>query len=154
MTKIFATVMFIMIALATFAQSDTSKAIHIRPDQLVWKGVMPPLPAGAKVAVLEGSPKEAGTFTIRFKLPPHWLLPAHWHPADERVTVLSGSVYVGFGEKLDTTKATKFSAGSFYVNPAKSHHYVFTSNEEAIIQITAQGPWGLTYIENSSKMNK
>jgi len=151
MKNIITTILIIITALASFAQQDTSKSIRINPGQLVWRDAQPPLTAGAKVAVLEGSPKSEGMFTIRLKLPPHWLLPAHWHPADERVTVLSGSVYVGFGEKLDNGKGTKFSAGSFYINPAKSHHYVYTGDEETIIQITAQGPWGLTYVEEKSK---
>lgn len=147
MRRVFITFLFAAFALVSFAQSDTSKAIHIRPDQLVWKGVMPPLPAGAKIAVLEGSPKDTGIFTVRFQLPPHWHLPAHTHPGDERVTVLSGSVYVGFGNVLDTTKATRYSTGSYYVNPAGSHHYIFTGSEASIIQITSKGPWGVTYIE-------
>ena len=55
-------------------QQDTSKATRIHPDQLVWKDALPPLTAGAKVTVLEGSPKAEGIFTLRLKLPPHWLL--------------------------------------------------------------------------------
>ena len=84
---------------------------------------------------------------MRVKFPPYYKLPAHWHPKDERVTVIEGAVYVGFGDIMDTTNAQKFTTGAYYVNPVESHHYVFTQAEGVIMQITGNGPWGITYIE-------
>lgn len=111
----------------------------------------PPLPSGSKIAILEGNPKQEGIFTMRAMLPPYFKIPAHWHPKDERVTVIEGVVYVGFGDKTDTTNAAKFTVGSFYVNPMESHHYIFTQSEGCVLQITGVGPWGLTYIEEEKK---
>jgi quercetin dioxygenase-like cupin family protein len=84
---------------------------------------------------------------MRVKFPPYYRLPAHWHPNDERVTVLDGAVYVGFGEAMDTANAEKFTPGCYYVNPKDSHHYVFTQSEGVTMQMTGQGPWGITYID-------
>jgi hypothetical protein len=36
-------------------------------------------------------------FTIRLKLPADYKIPAHWHPAIEHVTVLSGTFNLGMG---------------------------------------------------------
>src|SRR5215831_144675 len=72
----------------------------ISPDDLKW-GDIPSLPPGAKIAVIEGPPNEAVPFTFRLRFPAGYQIPAHWHPAVERVTVLSGTFYMGLGDKLD-----------------------------------------------------
>ncbi len=122
-------------------------AIRVFPDDIKWFDP-PNLPAGAKVAFLEGNFTQEGLFTMRVKFPSYYKLPAHWHPIDERATVLEGVLYVGFGDVLDTANATKFTEGCYYVNPLKVHHYVFTGSEGCTFQVTGLGPWGLNYIEN------
>ena len=97
--------------------------------------------------LLEGNPQKEGVYTTRMKFPPHYTIPAHVHPGDERVTVLSGSINVGIGDKLDKKKATHYTAGCFYMNPAGIHHYVFTGDEGVVIQLTGMGPWGIEFIE-------
>ncbi|MFI5145397.1 MAG: cupin domain-containing protein, partial [Ignavibacteria bacterium] len=133
----------------TYSQDKPSGAIQFNPDQLKWIDAPPPLPAGAKISILEGNPKAEGIFTIRVQCPPYFKVPVHTHPKDERVTVISGSIYVGFGDKMDTTKADKFIAGSYYLNPANTTHYVFTQDEGCIFQVTGLGPWGIEYLNES-----
>jgi quercetin dioxygenase-like cupin family protein len=155
--KAFLFISFIILCSDILAQQQTvldgvylnedSGTLRICPDSLKWTDTKPPLPPGAKVAVLEGNPKEAGHFTIRIKMPPNYKIPPHMHPVDERATVLSGAMYVGIGDTMDTAKAQKISAGCFYINPAGMHHYAFTGKEETIIQISTNGPWGSTYLQ-------
>ncbi len=130
-----------------FAQDLPKGAIQLRPDDIKWIDAPPPLPPGSKLAILEGNPKQEGLFTIRAMFPPYFKIQAHNHPLDERVTVISGVVYVGFGEKLDTTNANKFTEGCYYLNPSGFFHYVFTGSEGCVIQITGMGPWGIYYYE-------
>ena len=66
-------------------------------------------------------------------------LQPHWHPRDERVTVLSGEVLVGFGDTFDEDAMTRFTAGSFYVNQADSPHFIWFKSE-SVIQITGNVP--------------
>ena len=99
------------------------------------------------MAVLEGDPRKPGFFTMRLKLPAGGRLEPHTHPADERVTVLSGSVRVGFGETFDPAKGKTFTAGAFYVNPTPMPHFVWT-DEGCVLQVTGIGPWGLTYVDS------
>ena len=122
--------------------------IQVFPEEVVWGPAPPSLPPGAQAAVLEGDPKTAGVFTLRMKIPAGYRLDAHTHVADERVTVLSGSIHVGFGDVLDTNpaKSKTFGPGSFYVNPTPQPHYVWT-DAETVIQITGMGPWTLTYVD-------
>src|SRR4030095_9402038 len=141
----------LLISFKINSQELPKGAIQILPENIKWIDAPPPLPSGSKIAVLEGSPKLEGMFTMRAMFPPYFKIPAHWHPKDELVTVIEGVVYVGFGDKTDTTGANKFTVGSFYVNPAESRHYVFTQSEGCVLQISGMGPWGLNYIEETKR---
>ena len=121
-------------------------AAPIQVTDVVWKDAPPSMPAGSKIAVLEGSPTAAGLFTIRLRLPAGAAINPHWHPRPERVTVLSGRVRVGFGATADKEKTTTFSAGGFYVNPPDEPHYLFI-DEESVLQLTCEGPWELHYVK-------
>lgn len=121
-------------------------AIQFRKEEVIWKEAPSTLPAGSRVTVLEGNPKSEGMFTMRVELKPFAKINPHFHPREERVTIISGDVYLGFGEQMDTmANYTHFSKGSFYINPPKSIHYVFTQKKSAVLQITGMGPWELIY---------
>ena len=104
------------------------------------------IPAGAQLAVLEGDPTAStGDFTIRLKMPDGYRIPPHWHPHRENVTVLSGTLLVGMGDKFDETQMAKFPAGSFaYLDP-DMHHYVKMSGE-VVVQVHGQSPAQFNYI--------
>lgn len=114
-------------------------------NSIQWKAAPPTLPKGTQIAVLEGNPKTEGLFTIRLKAPVGMKLPVHQHPGPERVTIISGEIYVGFGDNYDEGISTKFTTGDYYVNPPNHDHYVFTKDKEAIVQITGMGPWKVIY---------
>ena len=118
------------------------KPIQLNENDLSWRAGMP----GTLLSVLEGNPQSDSLYTLRVKFPAHYLVKPHWHTSDERVTVLSGSVYVGYGDNVDKNKSVKFTAGGYYVNPPLLHHYVWT-DEPAEIQITGIGPWVVNYAE-------
>jgi quercetin dioxygenase-like cupin family protein len=115
-------------------------ALQFDAASVLFHPAPPNMPKGVELAVLEGNPRAPGIFTLRLKAPPGFLLPPHTHPVEERVTVLSGSVAVGFGTRVERTSARTFGPGAFYVNPPGAPHYVF-SDEGAIVQITGVGPW-------------
>ncbi|MGH8513531.1 MAG: cupin domain-containing protein, partial [Gammaproteobacteria bacterium] len=81
----------------SWAQSSDHKMV--RAADLKWED-LPSLPKGAKAAVIEGPMSEAVPFTARIKVPANYNIPPHWHPAVERVTVLSGTFNIGLGDKF------------------------------------------------------
>jgi len=81
----------------------------------------------------------------RGKLPANYQVPPHTHPYAETITVLSGSVGFGTGDKFDPTKGEMLKAGAFYAQPAKHPHFVWTGNEEAVVQVQFIGPGGIDY---------
>lgn len=121
------------------------KPIQVHAEEIVWKEGNANLPRGTMIAVLEGNPKAEGIFTMRVKLPPGGLLIPHTHPREERVTILEGRVFVGFGEVVDWSSGTRFNPGDYYVNPSGAPHFVW-SNEGAIVQITGMGPWEIHFL--------
>jgi uncharacterized RmlC-like cupin family protein len=78
-------------------------------------------------------------------MPAGYKIPAHWHPTDEQVTVLSGTLALGMGDKLDKTKSQMLRPGGFGVAPAHMNHYAWTQTG-AVIQINLMGPFALTYV--------
>ena len=112
--------------------------VMVMPADLKWVDV-PSLPPGAKIAVIEGPMNEAVPFTVRLKLPADYKVPAHWHPATEHVTVISGTFNLGTGDKLDQSKTTPLSVGSVAIMQPKTSHFAWTK-EETIIQSHGVGP--------------
>jgi anti-sigma factor ChrR (cupin superfamily) len=100
----------------SWAQSGDHRMIS--PADLKWADV-PSLPPGAKLAVIEGPMSEAVPFTVRIKVPANYRIPSHWHPAVERVTVLSGTFHMGLGDKLDMQKSMPVVAGGMMILQAK-----------------------------------
>ena len=96
---------------------------------------------------------QATPFTFRLKLPADYKIPAHWHPAIEHVTVISGTFNMGTGDKLDATKTKALSAGSVAIMPPKTNHFAWTK-EETVVQVHGVGPWGITYVDPADDPRK
>ena len=126
--------------------ADTAPAhVVVTPMEIEWTNGPASLPAGAQAAVIEGDPKQPSLFTMRLKLPANYKIPPHWHPADEHVTVMSGTFNMGMGDQFDQTKGKALPTGSFAVMPATVHHFAWTS-EETILQLHGMGPWAINYL--------
>jgi quercetin dioxygenase-like cupin family protein len=82
---------------------------------------------------------------MRLMFPAGYRIAPHSHPVDEHVTVISGGLNVGMGDKFDRKKATTLHPGAFGVIPAGMHHYAWASGR-TVIQIHGSGPWSLNYV--------
>jgi len=141
-----------LIALAGSALAQDAVTV-VKPDGLTWKD-NPALPKGAQFAVLVGDPTKAGGVVVqRVKLPANYQVPPHTHPYAETVTVISGSLGNGMGEKFEK-KGKMLKPGSFFALPAKHAHFVWTGNEEAILQVQFVGPGGIDYINPADDPRK
>ena len=129
----------------TEKSSSTVNSYSVHEDQLKWFDL--PLVAGGKAAVLHGDPTKAGTVVLRFKFPPNRQTPPHRHPYAEYTTILSGKVYYGEGEKFDTSNPEIGKVGTFAVVPAGQAHFVWTLDEEAIVQLQFEGPSSTIFVD-------
>lgn len=95
----------------------------------------------AQSAVLYGDPSKAGMYVLRVRIPAHTRLPVHTHPDQVRiVSILSGTLYFGYGEKFDEAKLIAYGAGSFYKEPIGAAHYSWTKDGEVICDVIGIGP--------------
>jgi quercetin dioxygenase-like cupin family protein len=117
----------------------------VRANEIQWKPCPPNLPKGCEMCILEGDPKSADMFTVRFKVNGSFVMPPHTHPKDERVTIIQGRAYVSFDNK-PREQATAFGPGDYYVNARGAVHSVW-ADDNTIIQITGIGPWVADFVE-------
>jgi quercetin dioxygenase-like cupin family protein len=119
--------------------------IVVPADAVKWGAAPPSLPPGAQAAALFGSPSKEGPFVLRLKFPAGFTVPPHRHSKDELVTVISGRLGIGSGEKLNRAGAT-LPAGSFVQLPGGMPHFAWADGE-TIVQINGFGPFDVTYVD-------
>ncbi len=128
-------------------EGDKGQREHIilTPEDVKWTDGPATLPPGAKAAVIEGDPKKDGYFAMRLKLPAGYKVPPHWHPGDERLTVISGGFRLGLGEKFDEKNTRCLTPGSYFSLPPKTAHFAYVT-EETVVQLNSLGPWQINYV--------
>ncbi len=95
----------------------------------------------------------SGDYPIRWRMPAGYKFAPHTHPARENVTVLSGTLKVGMGDKFDAAHMMSFPACSFaYLDP-DMHHYAMASGP-TIIQIHGMSPVKFNYINPADDPSK
>ena len=161
MKKVLAVTVVLVVSLAIAAQTKDAKSTKTEtkpaaakaapqhaftPDELKWGPAPPFIPAGAQLAVLEGNPMGAtGDYTIRVKMPDGYKVAPHWHPKRENVTIVSGTLNFGMGDKFDESKMKPYAPGSFaYLDP-NMHHYV-QAKGETVVQIHGMAPVKFNYV--------
>jgi hypothetical protein len=129
------------------------KHILVNEQDVKWVDGPPFMPPGAKIAVLEGNPAEKGMVAIRIMLPANYKIAAHWHPSDEHVVVLSGTLFLGTGDKLDMDAAKPLKAGGFGMMPAKMNHFAYTKDATTIL-VYGMGPVEFNYVNPADDPRK
>jgi quercetin dioxygenase-like cupin family protein len=127
--------------------------VVVRPDDVKWLPAPPGLPAGAQVAVLTGNPTKAEPYVLRVKLPDGYKVPPHWHPTDENVTVIKGTLMVGKGEKFSAGASEALPAGSFARMPTGMRHFAWTKGD-TILQVHGVGPFEIIYVNAADDPRK
>jgi hypothetical protein len=150
MKKVFLAVLLVAAVLAA------SPAPHnaFTPATVPYGPVPAFIPAGAQLAVLEGDPMATtGDYTIRLKMPDGYVIPPHWHPKRENVTVVSGTLKFGMGDKFVESKMVPYPAGSFaYLDP-DMHHYV-KAKGPTVVQVHGMSPVQFNYINPKDDPSK
>lgn len=136
-----------LLALSAPAYSDHGKGGEIvAPADIKWQEGPASLPKGAKMAVLEGEPSKRGPFVLRIKLPDGFRVMPHTHPKDERVTVISGTLYLGEGAKFDEKAGKAVPVGSYARTAAGMKHFGWVKGE-TVLQLHGEGPWLIEYVD-------
>lgn len=134
-------------------QAPSTQHVMAAPSALKWGDAPPNLAAGAKLAVVSGDPTQAVPFVIRAQMPAGYRIAPHWHPTDEHVTVLSGTVALGMGEKFDQAALKDVPTGGYFVAPAQMRHF-FATRTAATIQVHGMGPFAINYVNPADDPSK
>jgi len=95
---------------------------------------------GLRNAVLYGDPAKPGPYAVRNRFSPNTFSRPHFHPNDRVIVVVSGTWWIGTGEKFDPESTKPMPAGSVVVHYGGKVHYDGARNEECEIIIYGIGP--------------
>lgn len=128
---------------AAAAPMESSDFVARNASSIVWSDLTQPgFPPGGKISVLSGDPSKPGQFVLRLSFPGDYLVPLHWHPTAETVTVLSGTLHFGMGNTVNMGQTQTFGPGDLAYIPARHAHFVHAA-APTIVQITGSGPFQL-----------
>jgi hypothetical protein len=128
------------------ASSAANVQIVSSPSDVKWGPAPPVVAKGAQAAVLDGDPfKDGSSYTLRLKMPDGYRIAPHWHPTDENVTVISGTLGAGMGDKFDPAAGKFLKPGGFVCMPKGMHHYAWAKGP-TIVQVHGIGPFAFTYV--------
>ncbi len=91
-------------------------------------------------AVLFGDPSKPGPYVVRLKWLPGNMSRPHFHPNDRFFVVISGTWWMGTGERFDPESTVPAPAGSYVIHYGGKVHYDGAKNEETVIQVWGMGP--------------
>ncbi len=111
---------------------------------LQWGPAPPGLPAGGRMAVLDGDPTKPGSFTVRLEAPKGYEVRPHHHPTMERVQLISGAFMLGHGKNWDDAKLDPLAVDAEVNLAAREPHFV-RATEQSVIEIRSEGPFEIVY---------
>jgi hypothetical protein len=120
------------------------------PDKIKWVQFAP----GIEYGPVHGNCDKPGApcvFQLRFAA--GGKIPAHWHPVDENVTVISGTFMAGMGDSYDESKMMSLPAGTYVLMPRRMHHFAGTK-EGALVQVHGVGPFKINYVNPADDPSK
>jgi ketosteroid isomerase-like protein/quercetin dioxygenase-like cupin family protein len=127
--------------------------VMVESASIKWGAPPPSLPPGSKMAVISGDPSKAGPFVVRAQVPAGYKVAPHWHPGDENLTVLSGTVALGMGDTWDESKMQPVGSGGFVALPAGMRHS-FLAKTASTFQVHGMGPFVLNYVNPADDPSK
>jgi quercetin dioxygenase-like cupin family protein len=126
------------------AQTEPLATARLAPDEFKWDAS----PAGGQRVILAGDEKKPGIYVVRARFPANSKIQPHFHPDERFGTVISGTLYMGYGEKFDESAMKALPAGSIWTEPVNQPHFVWAKDGEVVIQVVGNGPSGVTRIEH------
>jgi len=132
--------LLVVSAIAGSAHGEPLRPQQTTPDQFTWVRD----PRGYEQAVIVGDPTKPEMYAAHIRFPANLRIAPHFHPDDRVVTVLSGTVLFGYGERFDEGRMRALPAGSVWTEPARQPHFAWAKEGEVLLQVIGIGPSGST----------
>jgi len=115
-------------------------------NSLTWTDLsVPGFDPGTKMAVINGDPAGTGVYTVRLSFPDGYRFPPHWHPMAENVTVLSGTMLLAMGDRVDDAKLKAYGPGDF-LHIEGTHPHFGGARGATVVQLHGQGPFAINLV--------
>ena len=124
-------------ALASAAELNPSAVTITRLEDIKW---VENAAGTAAQSVIYGDPAKPGPYAYFVKWKAGNMSHPHFHPNDRWIAVLSGTWWVGTGEKFDPESTVPVPAGSFVLHNGKGIHYDGAKQGDVILMIHGEGP--------------
>ena len=113
------------------------KAISITlPANIKWVAD----PGGIERATLYGDPSKAEPYAQFVKWKAGNMSRPHFHQNDRYIVVISGTWWVGTGDRFDPASTVPVPAGSYVVHTARGIHYDGAKEGDTVLMIHGMGP--------------
>ena len=119
------------------AQLDPKAVQFVKPEDLKW---VKNAAGTQETAVLFGDPSKEGPYVIRLRWLPGNMSMPHSHPHDRFFVVISGTWWLGSGNKFEPEKTVGVKPGTYVFHKAGEMHYDGAKNEVAEIMVWGMGP--------------
>jgi quercetin dioxygenase-like cupin family protein len=118
-----------------------------------WSSGPEDLGPGVSFSVIDGIPggtqasyiRQTGSYTLHVRYPAGHTVGPHRHKSAEHVTVLSGTLLIGWGDVWDPTKLKEVPVGKFIEVPAGVVHFTAV-REETLMEVTITGVYDVEYV--------
>lgn len=135
----FATVCVLLVGTIVSTQSPSLPLARVVPDEIKWPGAK----GCVRQVVIAGDPNGTGLYATRMRFSAGCKVAPHAHPHERIVTVLSGTMLVGYGERFDETRLQPLPPGSTWTEPAGQPHFAWAKDDEVELQVVGRGPYSV-----------
>jgi quercetin dioxygenase-like cupin family protein len=116
-----------------------------RFDEIEWQQLPPAFPPGAEIAVVRGDPATEEEHVLMLSMGEGYGVPRHWHPIDEQVTLLQGTLEV---RADDLEEPQTLREGDIFLAPARHVHAIrCVSKGGCIFTVQGTGRFVITYVD-------
>ncbi len=102
---------------------------------------------GVSYIKVYGDSSQPGVYVVRVRFDPWTMSAPHYHSQDRIVAVIKGTWYAGTDLQFDPDNVTHISAGGYMLHPAGGVHFDGAKEQQAIVQITGNGPVTTTFLD-------
>jgi quercetin dioxygenase-like cupin family protein len=130
-------------SLASSQDMDHRTTTMVMADGLEWAPIeVPGFDTGMQIAGLYGNFAEEGHYALRLSFPDGYRFPAHFHPMDENLTVLSGTLLLAMGVDEDESQLVAYGPGDFMNIPGEHPHYGGATGY-TVVQLHGEGQFAI-----------
>jgi quercetin dioxygenase-like cupin family protein len=122
------------------AQSPAIGLARLTPEEITW----PAATGCVQQAVVAGDLKREGLYAVQMKFAAGCRIQPHAHPRDRVITVLSGTMHLGFGATFDEKGLKALPPGSVWTEPAAQPHFGWARDTDVVLHVSGIGPYAIS----------